>query len=163
MRASPSLELTYAIHKLVHPKWFFDSAQSDRIMCLSLFKEQGNPAWRNADARTHSLFNSLLVCMYIVISGFLAYLCISLSAIEEKKYIVKCASSQDSDQPAHPRSLIRVFAWRSADRQWSVASWSETLIRLSGCADWSESSLGAPIKTFEVRFPMLLLTIVNLM
>ena len=30
----------------------------------------------------------------------------------DKNYNKTCASSEDSDQPAHPRSLIRVFADR---------------------------------------------------
>ena len=31
----------------------------------------------------------------------------------DKTYNKTCATSEDSDQPAHPRSLIRVFAGRS--------------------------------------------------
>ena len=32
----------------------------------------------------------------------------------DKSYNKTCATSEDSDQPAHPRSLIRVFADRIA-------------------------------------------------
>ena len=70
----------------------------------------------------------------------------------------KCAPSEDSHQPGHPSSLIRVFAvcmnkpWAlsyplSAQRRlWS--DWADaqadlkTLIRLGGCPGWSEPSLG---------------------
>ena len=57
----------------------------------------------------------------------------------------ECASSEDSDQPRHLPSLLRVFAVRS------MGSWGpkvsscgqKRLIRLSGCPGWSESLLGA--------------------
>ena len=52
-----------------------------------------------------------------------------------------CAPSEDSCQPGHPPSLIRVFAVR-----WTQAFFTrtaKTLIRLGGCPCWSESSLGA--------------------
>ena len=63
------------------------------------------------------------------------------------------APSEDSDQPGHPPSLIRVFAcaqWVAnlpklsscgQRRLWS--DWAKTLIRLGGCPGWSEFSLGA--------------------
>ena len=55
------------------------------------------------------------------------------------------ATGEDSDQPGHPPSLIRVFAVNS------VGSWGPNisscgqrrLIRLDGCLGWSVSSLGA--------------------
>ena len=55
------------------------------------------------------------------------------------------ATSEDSDQPGIPPSLIRVFAVHS------MGSWGPNvsscghrrLIRLGGCPGWSESSLGA--------------------
>ena len=58
-----------------------------------------------------------------------------------------CAPSEDSDQPGHPPSLIRVFAVHS------VGGWGpnvssceqQRLIRLGGCPGWSESSLGAKV------------------
>ena len=34
-------------------------------------------------------------------------------------YKIACAPSEDSDQPAHPRSLIRVFAGHSVSSKWS--------------------------------------------
>ena len=71
------------------------------------------------------------------------------------------APSEDSDQPGHLPSLIRVFAVRikkagvlsyplSAQRRlWSdwadAQADSKTLIRLGGCPGWSESSLGAHV------------------
>ena len=51
-----------------------------------------------------------------------------------------CAPSEDSGQPGHPPSLIRVFSVR-----WTQAFFTrtaKTLIRLGGCPCWSESSLG---------------------
>ena len=56
-----------------------------------------------------------------------------------------CAPSEDSEQPGHPPSLIRVFAVRMK-KAWVLsyplsAQWR--LIRLGGCPGWSESSLGA--------------------
>ena len=33
--------------------------------------------------------------------------------LESQSYILTCAPIEDSDQPAHPRSLIRVFVVRS--------------------------------------------------
>ena len=43
----------------------------------------------------------------------------------------ECTPSEDSDQPGHPPSLIRVFAVRMK-KAWVLRLWS----------DWSESSLG---------------------
>ena len=72
-----------------------------------------------------------------------------------------CGPSEDSDQPGHPPSLIRVSAVRlkqtwalsypvSAQRRvWS--DWVDAqadLIRLSGCIGWSESSLGTKVILF---------------
>ena len=56
-----------------------------------------------------------------------------------------CAPSEDSDQPGHPPSLIRVFAVRMK-KPWVLRnplSAEQRLIRLRGCPGWSESSLGA--------------------
>ena len=56
-----------------------------------------------------------------------------------------CAPSEDSDQPGHPPSLIRVFAVRMK-KAWVLnypLSAQRRLIRLGRCLGWSESSLGA--------------------
>ena len=56
-----------------------------------------------------------------------------------------CVASEDSDQPGHPPSLIRVFAFR-LKKAWVLSyplSAQRRLIRLGGCPGWSESSLGA--------------------
>ena len=56
-----------------------------------------------------------------------------------------CAPSEDSDQPGHPPSLIRVFTVRMK-KAWVLSyplSAQRRLIRLGGCPSWSESSLGA--------------------
>ena len=52
-----------------------------------------------------------------------------------------CAPSDDSDQPGHPPSLIRVFAVRM--KKHCVLSYP--LIRLGRCPCWAESSMGAHI------------------
>ena len=53
-----------------------------------------------------------------------------------------CAPSEDSDQPGHPPSLIRVFAVRSVGSKGpNVSSCGQR--RLGGCPGWSESSLSA--------------------
>ena len=57
----------------------------------------------------------------------------------------ECAPSEDSDQPGHPPSLIRVFTVRMK-KPWVLSyplSAQRRLIRLGGCPGWSESSLGA--------------------
>ena len=53
--------------------------------------------------------------------------------------------SEDSDQPGHPPSLIRVFAVRmkKARALSYPLSAQRRLIRPCGCPGWSESSLGA--------------------
>ena len=63
----------------------------------------------------------------------------------DKTNKMACAPSEDSDQPGHPPSLMRVFAVRMK-KAWALsypmgAQWR--LIRLGGCPGWSESSLGA--------------------
>ena len=55
-----------------------------------------------------------------------------------------CAPCENSDQPGHLPSLIRVFAIRMK-KHWVLSypsSLLRTLIRLGGCPGWSESSLG---------------------
>ena len=52
-----------------------------------------------------------------------------------------CAPSEDSAQPGHPPSLIRVFVVRMK-KSW-VLSYPLSSQRFGGCPGWSESSLGA--------------------
>ena len=70
-------------------------------------------------------------------------------------YKTACASSNDIDQSAYPRSLIRVFAGRSVGIQESKASSSgqRRLMRLRGCqADlslhWSRNLVGNAVPRF---------------
>ena len=58
-----------------------------------------------------------------------------------------CVPSEDSDQPGHPSSLIRVFTVCSMGSGWpNVSSCGQRrLIRLGRCPGWSESSLGAEV------------------
>ena len=52
-----------------------------------------------------------------------------------------CAPSEDSDQPGHPPSLIRVFSVHMRKAE----STAKPLMRLGGCPGWSESSLGTKV------------------
>ena len=63
----------------------------------------------------------------------------------DKTNKMACAPSEDSDQPGHQPSLIRVFAV-CMKKAWVLSyplSAQRRLIRLGGCPGWSESSLGA--------------------
>ena len=76
----------------------------------------------------------------------------------DKTNKMACAPSEDSDQPRHPPSLIRVFpvhSWVAKDPSFLHAD-SEALIRLGGCPGWSESSLSAyAILLFVTRWLIL--------
>ena len=63
-----------------------------------------------------------------------------------------CAPSEDSDQPAHARSLIRIFTRRFLDSQGCKVSsrWQWRLIRLRGCAGWFEVSLSAHVRRYVI-------------
>ena len=51
-----------------------------------------------------------------------------------KRYEMVCASIKNSEQPAHPRSLIRVFDWRSTNSQGSNFSSGGNLSLWLDCA-----------------------------
>ena len=63
------------------------------------------------------------------------------------KPTVACAPSEDSDQPGHSPSLIRVVAVHSKCSKEPIEALfirtTKTLIRLGGCPGRSESLLGA--------------------
>ena len=62
----------------------------------------------------------------------------------DKTNKMACAPSEDSDQPGHPPSPIRVFAV-CMKKHWVLSyplSTQQRLIRLGRCSGWSESSLG---------------------
>ena len=63
----------------------------------------------------------------------------------DKTNKITCAPSEDSDQPGHPPSLIRVFAVRSMGSQGQALFMrtAKTLIKLCRCPGWAESSSGA--------------------
>ena len=54
-------------------------------------------------------------------------------------YKIACAHIEDSDQPVHMRSLIRVFAGHSLGSQVTKASFAGQRRPWSACTDWSES------------------------
>ena len=67
------------------------------------------------------------------------------AAPHDKTNKMTCAPSEDSDQPGHPPSLIRVSTVRMK-KHWALnylLSSVKTLIRLGECPGWSESSLSA--------------------
>ena len=73
--------------------------------------------------------------------------CIFLIANLSRAKIV-CAPSENSNQPAHPHCLIRVFAGYSVGSQGTRVKCinsrvAMTLMSLSGCRGWYDSSLGA--------------------
>ena len=71
-----------------------------------------------------------------------------MSQRTKKIYTKTCATSEDSDQPAHPRSLIKVFADRTCllqppgyskrDKQEPLTYWVDVQTDLSLC--WSNRS-----------------------
>ena len=75
-----------------------------------------------------------------------------------------CAHSENKDQPAHQRSLITVFVVRLKKSHHQSLRWppqetlvhclaterpTKWLIRLCGCACWSESSLDAYVRRYN--------------
>ena len=66
----------------------------------------------------------------------------------KKTYLLTCTTNEVSNQPAHPRSLIRLFV--VGVKKFCTLGYSNApvkiLIRLRECAGWSESSLGAYIR-----------------
>ena len=58
-------------------------------------------------------------------------------------YKIACAHSEDSDQPVHPRSLIRVFAGYSKERHGSKASSGRQRWLRSACAS-AQTDLSLP-------------------
>ena len=52
----------------------------------------------------------------------------------EKTYLQTCAPNEDSDQPAHPRSLIKIFTGRVLDSQGCEVSWCGQWRLRSDCA-----------------------------
>ena len=70
---------------------------------------------------------------------------------QRKKYLLIWAKNVDSTQPAHPRSLIRVFVvpMKQNRQPWlSKICLVKILIRLRACAGWSESSLDAYVRRY---------------
>ena len=67
------------------------------------------------------------------------------SGVNGLMYLRTCASSEDSDQHAHLRNMIRIFTGLVLDSQWCKVSSCEQrrLIRLHVCAGLFQASLGA--------------------
>ena len=61
---------------------------------------------------------------------------VGLELVSNKRYKLACAPIEDSDQPVHPQSPIRIFDGHSMGRQGSnISSGRKILIRLHGCTD----------------------------
>ena len=95
-----------------------------------------NYVQKNTMTCDHHEINFYLIQILLSISDFQKSFIKAVSCSENHQYVwimiwaatwqnhqSECAPSEDSDQPGHPPSLIRVFA--------------------CGCPGWSESSLGA--------------------
>ena len=69
----------------------------------------------------------------------------SYKPVSRIRYKVVCTYSEDSNRSVHPHSLVSLnFPPREALDSWlSIERPSKTLIRLRGCAGWSESSMGS--------------------
>ena len=64
-------------------------------------------------------------------------------------YFLKCAHSEDSDQPAHSRSLIRIFTERILDNQGKfLHADNETFTRRRKRAEWFKSSSDAHVRRY---------------
>ena len=85
------------------------------------------------------------VHIFYLLYGRISVFRSTLELSHDKSNKIVCAPNEDSDQPGHPPSLIRIFAVRMK-KSW-VLSYPlhavNALIRLGGCTGWSESSLGA--------------------
>ena len=69
----------------------------------------------------------------------------------KKTYLLACAPNEDSNQPAHPRNLIRVFVVRMKKLcilGYPKMSTVKILMGLRKCAGWSGSSLGAHFRRY---------------
>ena len=65
-------------------------------------------------------------------------------------YLMMCAPSKNTDQPAYSHRKIKVFYCLKKKKKslnsWLVKSASGRLIRQCECSDWTESLLGAQVK-----------------
>ena len=73
--------------------------------------------------------------------------CSSNEPENDKINKITCVHSEDSDQPRHPSSLISRRCPPEKNIGHFATHWehSKELIRLGGCPNWSESSLGAQV------------------
>ena len=72
----------------------------------------------------------------------------------DKTNKMACAPSEDSDQPGHLPSLIRVFpvCMKKVQILSYPLSTQQRLIRLGGCPGWSEWSLGAHVFLLRLKY-----------
>ena len=143
---SHEIIVLFMLHKLFlqtrmrsHPKgldvWFLVDPSSTSILYMCKHWK----LWRDCAGSSEP---SLVA---YVISTIISCLRWHIWAPHDKTNKMVCAPSEDSDQPGHPPSLIRVFAVRMK-KVWVLsyplsAQWR--LIRLGRCPGWSESPLGA--------------------
>ena len=95
------------------------------------------------DLTAFGILNFLSICIWLLVT-----VTENISIKEpprDKTNKMACAPSEESDQPGHPPSLIRVFAVR-IKKAWVLIyplSQQRRLIRLGGCPGWSEPLQGA--------------------
>ena len=85
---------------------------------------------------------------YLTANILLGWSALSYEPPHDNANKVAYAPSEDSDQPGHPPSLIRVFAVRLKHHwvlSYPIKRTAKTLIRLDGLPVWSKSSLGAHV------------------
>ena len=90
---------------------------------------------------------------------------VSYESAHDKSYNKICVTSKDSGQPVHPISMARAHVYSSLDSPEAVEDTGDqrSLIRLFGCAGWSESSLVARlIVGFVVRWLIYLIIFIYL-
>ena len=149
-RAPPPYRIIVRIH------WW-----TEKALILFWFRKLATKALislrKNTDLQISSmrLWDQVLACRRCLILGLLyhedsLYRCSSHSTacsitqpVHDKTYNNACATSEDSDQPAHPRSLIRVFAdrmcllkppgYQQTDKRGSLPYWVDVQAGLRLC------------------------------
>ena len=111
-------------------------AQSDQVICFPRRNRNIGYWWIYC-----CIANPISDCTASCLSGALLFI---HEPPRGKMYLRSCAPKEDSNQPAQPRSLIKVFVVRM--RKLNLRPWLskkrpvKILIRLRKCEGWSESS-----------------------
>ena len=106
------------------------------IGSLALIRLGGFPGWSETSLDAHVIV-LILLC-------WASYYIWSIKAASWQNQPCGCAPSEDSDQPGHPPSLIKVFCVRMK-KAWVLSYPLSTQRRLWSDWAWSEYSLGAHV------------------